>query len=496
MVRHSALGTFPSLLLAGVVFAALPCVSALQAADPPKIAGKYREPARKLIASALADQEGLQRLQYLCDRIGNRVSGSESLERAIDWAAAEMKKAGLENVQTPKVMVPKWVRGKESAVLVSPVQKPLAMLGLGMSVGTPAEGITADVVAVNTFDQLTALGKDKVAGKIVLFNPTWEGYGQTVMYRAAGASRAAQLGAAAVLVRSMTGTSLQTPHTGALQYAADAPKIPAAAVSVEDAAMLERLLKSGAPVRVRLSMEAHQDADAPSRNVMGEIRGTEKPEEVVVLGGHIDSWDIGQGANDDGSGIIAAFQAVALIKKLGLKPRRTIRVVFWVNEENGGAGGRAYREMLGDAVKNHVAAIEMDGGAEKPLGFGFGGGGEDGAPIRRRQAPGTPAAQPPAVGETSAASMARAVEIGTLLKEIDAGQMTPGGGGSDISPLIAAGVPGFGVRTVGTHYFDWHHTNADSFDKIVPVEFQQNVASLAVLSYVLADMPERIGDLK
>ena len=480
----------PLLFVAGALVAASP-----QQVPPSKIVDTYREPSRKLIAAALADQEGLQRLQYHCDRIGNRVSGSESLERAIEWAAAEMRKAGLENVQTPPVMVPKWVRGRESATLVAPVQKPLSMLGLGMSVGTPAAGITADVIAVNTFEQLAALGKDKVAGKIVLFNPTWEGYGQTVMYRSSGASRAAQLGAAAVLVRSMTGTSLQTPHTGALAYTADAPKIPAAAVSVEDAAMIERLLKGGTPVRVRVAMEAHQDADAPSHNVMGEIRGSEKPEEVVVLGGHIDSWDIGQGANDDGSGIMATFQAVALIKKLGLKPRRTIRVVFWVNEENGGAGGRAYREMVGDAVKNHVAAIEMDGGAEKPLGFGFGGGGEGGG-LGRRQAPGTaPAAAPRQTG-TSAASMARAVEIGKLLEEIEAGQMRPGGGGSDISPLLAVGVPGFGVQTVGTHYFDWHHTNADSFDKIVPREFQLNVASLAVLSYVLADMPERIGDLK
>jgi hypothetical protein len=452
---------------------------ALVAAEPSNIAETYREPSQKLIAAALADQEGLQRLQYLCDRIGNRVSGSESLEKAIVWAAAEMKNAGLENVRTPSVKVPKWVRGKESATLLAPIQKPLTLLGLGMSVGTPAEGITAEVVAVNTFDQLTALGRDKIAGRIVLFNPTWEGYGPTVIYRASGASRAAQLGAVAVLVRSMTGHSLSTPHTGALQYIDGMPKIPAAAITVEDAAMIERLTKSGVPVRVKLAMEAHQDADVESHNVTGEIRGSEKPNEVVVLGGHIDSWDIGQGANDDGSGIMATFQAVALIKKLGLKPRRTIRVVFWVNEENGGAGGRAYGAMLGaKAMKDHVAAIEMDGGAEKPVGFGFGGGGRGGA------------------SATSPAAFNRAVEIGKLLESIDAGKMSAGGGGSDIAPLMARGVPGFGVRTVGTHYFDWHHTNADTFDKIVPLEFQQNVASLAVLSYVLADMPERMGDIR
>jgi hypothetical protein len=335
---------------------------------------------------------------------------------------------------------------------------------------------------------LAALGRDKIAGKIVLYNPAWEGYGQTVIYRGSGASRAAELGAVAVLVRSMTGVSLQTPHTGALNYTEGIAKIPAAALSVEDADMIQRLVLGGAQVQVRLMMEAHQDADSDSHNVMGEIRGSEKPEEVVVLGGHIDSWDIGQGANDDGSGIMATFQAVALMKKLGLRPRRTVRVCFWVNEENGGAGGVAYRKMVGDGIANQVAAIEMDGGAEKPVGFGFGGGGPERRGGRRREG----AAPPPA----TAAAFQRAVEIGKLLDGIEGGKISPGGGGSDISPLLADGVPGFGVRTVGSHYFDWHHTNADSFDKIVPREFQLNVASLAVLSYVLADMPERLSDLR
>ncbi len=464
-----------------LIFAA----GALVAAEPTGITEKYRETAGKLIAAAMADQEGLNRLQYLCDRIGNRLSGTQSLEHAIVWAASEMRQAGLENVQTPPVKVPHWVRGSESAVMLAPVNKPLTMIGLGMSIATPKEGVTADVVVADDFDQLAALGREKVAGKIVLFNPEWLGYGQTVQYRTSGAARAAQLGAVAVLVRSMTGHSLQTPHTGAMDYTDDVAKIPAAALSVEDAAMIERLVRGGTPVRVRLMMEAHQLPDADSHNVMGEIRGREKPEEIVVLGGHIDSWDIGQGANDDGSGIMATLQAVALIKKLGLQPRRTIRVVFWVNEENGGAGGRAYREMVGPAIKNHVAAIEMDGGAEKPIGFGFGGGGEERVGRRRSR-----------VAQESPAAFQRVVEIGKLLAGIDGGAISPGGGGSDIAPLMSDGVPGLGVRTAATHYFDWHHTDADSFDKIVPQEFQANVASLAVMSYVLADMPERIDDLK
>src|SRR5439155_10410532 len=243
----------------------------------------------------------------------------------------------------------------------------------------------------SSFEELVALGRTKVAGKIVLYNPAWAGYGATVIYRSSGASRAAELGAVAVLVRSMTGSSLQTPHTGAMSYTTGAPKIPAAAVSVEDAAMLQRLASGDTPVRVRLMMEARQEPDVDSHNVMGEIPGREKPEEVVVLGGHIDSWDIGQGANDDGSGIMDTFQAVALIKKLGLRPRRTIRVVFWVNEENGGAGGKAYREMIGGEIANQVAAIEMDGGAEKPVGFGFGGGEPETGVRRRREPPAAPA---------------------------------------------------------------------------------------------------------
>ncbi len=301
-----------------------------------------------------------------------------------------------------------------------------------------------------------------------------------------------------MLVRSVTPVSLSTPHTGALQYTDSDPKIPAAAVTIEVAESLARLYKSGVPVRVRLQMEARMEAPVESHNVTGEIRGREKPDEIVVLGGHIDSWDVGQGAQDDGSGIMAALQAVALIKKLGLQPRRTIRVVFWVNEENGGAGGVAYRASVGDKIANHVAAIEMDGGAEKPTGFGFGSGGgrggrggRGGTPGPAPGAPGRP--QPPA---TSPAAFQRVVEIGKLLDGIEASTITPGGGGSDIAPLLADGVPGFGMSTVGTHYFDWHHTNADTFDKVNPHDFNRCAAALAVMSFVLADMPERLADLK
>ena len=227
-------------------------------------------------------------------------------------------------------------------------------------------------------------------------------------------------------------------------------------------------------------MTAHLEPDADSFDVMGEIPGREHPEEVVVLGGHIDSWDVGRGAQDDGSGIIASLQAVALIKKLGLQPRRTIRVVFWVNEENGGRGGEAYRTWAGDRVVNHVAAIEMDGGAEAPLGFGYGSGGGRGRGSVELSA-----------GER--ASMVRLLEIGKLLDRIGAGEVGAGGGGSDIAPLTRDGVPSLGLRTVGTHYFDWHHTEADTLDKVDLEDFRKNIATLAVMSYVLADMPGRIA---
>jgi hypothetical protein len=429
---------------------------------------RYQDTANKLIDAALADDAGLNRLEYLCYRIGNRLSGSAALDLAIAWGAEEMKRAGLANVRAIPVKVPHWVRGREAAEMVEPQQKPLFMLGLGGSVATPPDGITADVVAVSSFDELEKFGKRGVEGKIVLYDAPFVSYGQTVTYRTNGASRAARLGAIAALVRSVTPRSLRGPHTGAMQYSASDPKIPTAAVSVEDAMWIHGLTRAGERVRVHLAMEAHMEPDADSADVVGEIVGREKPDEVVVIGGHIDSWDVGQGAHDDGGGIMAALEAVALIKKLGLQPRRTIRLVFWTNEENGGRGGVAYRDWAGAQGSKHIAAIEMDGGAEKPTGFDLGAGRRTGVPPEMTQ---------------------RAIAIGALLKRIDAAKIVPGEGEADIEPLMAQGVPGFGLRTVETHYFDYHHSQADTFDKIVPEDFKRCAAALAVMSYVLADLP-------
>src|ERR1700733_14357816 len=335
-------------------------------------ADNHRKTANQLIEAALKDDAGLNRLEYLCYRIGNRLSGSKALEQAVQWSIEEMRRAGLDNVRTISVKVPHWVRGRESAEMLEPLAKPLFMLGLGGSVATPPDGITADVVAVSSFDELEKLGRRGVEGKIVVYDAPFVTYGKTVLYRKDGASRAARLGAVAALVRSITPRSLRDPHTGAMQYSASDPKIPTAAVSVEDALWIHGLTRAGQRVRVHLAMEAHTEPDADSADVIGEIVGREKPEEVVVIGGHIDSWDVGQGAHDDGGGIMAALAAVSLIRKLGLQPRRTIRLVFWTNEENGGRGGVAYRDWASTQGSKHVAAIEMDGGAEKPRGFNIG----------------------------------------------------------------------------------------------------------------------------
>ncbi|MDE3166043.1 MAG: M20/M25/M40 family metallo-hydrolase, partial [Acidobacteriota bacterium] len=313
---------------------------------------------------------------------------------------------------------------------------------------------------------LAQLGRERIQGRIVVYNEPYTGYGPARVYRSTGASRAAVFGAAAVLVRSATGLAMQIPHTGEMAYDEGQPKIPAAAVSPEDAMMIARLCAAGVPVRIHLEMGAQMLPDADSADVIGEIPGSEHPEQVVVIGGHIDSWDVGQGAQDDGASIMACLEALSLIKKAGLQPRRTLRVAFWVNEENGGRGGPAYRDFAGADIANHVAAIEMDGGAEAPRGFG---------------------------AAVDARSLDIVAEIGTLLDPIGASEVTLGGGGSDIAPLMRAGVPGFSERTAGTHYFDWHHTEADTLDKVDPQDFRKNVAALAVMGYVLADMPGRVA---
>ncbi len=418
--------------------------------------------ADRLIDAALADTAGWDRLTYLVDRFGHRFSGSESLEQAIDWILAEMEDDGLENVRGEPVMVPHWVRGEESAVLVEPRRQALPMLGLGGSVATPPAGITADVLVVGSFDELTQRAAE-ARGRIVLFDAPFTTYGETVRYRTQGAIAAARAGAVASLIRSVTPFSMKTPHTGTMSYNDSVPRIPHAALTVEDAMLLRRMQERGERIVITLTMNARTLPDAQSRNIVAELRGRELPDEVVVLGGHIDSWDVGQGAMDDAGGVVAAWEAVRLMKELGLRPRRTVRVVGWTNEENGLRGAAAYRDAHRDELDDHVLAIESDAGVFKPLGFGFTGSDE---------------------------AFATVGAIGALLERIDAGTIRRGGGGADIGPIMQLGVPGMGLNVDGSRYFWYHHTDADTIDKLDARAFLECVAALAVMAYAAAELPE------
>ncbi len=308
-------------LLRPLVCAAL----ALSASNPAaaqstsdSIAARYHDAATRIIAAALADSSAYDRLGRLVDGNGHRLSGSVALERTIDWVLAEMKRDGLDKPRTQPVKVPHWVRGTESVTLMSPREAPLPMLGLGGSIGTPKSGITAQVLVVSSFDELTAK-EAEAKGKIVLFDAPFTDYGETGQYRRVGAIAAAKAGAVAVLIRSIGPYGIRTPHTGGMRYDSIVTRIPAAALAMEDAMMLHRMQDRGERVVVKLQMEAHMLPDADSRNVMAEITGSEHPEQVVVMGGHIDSWDVGQGAMDDGGGVVAAWEAVRPARGSGLR---------------------------------------------------------------------------------------------------------------------------------------------------------------------------------
>lgn len=448
----------------GVSLIAVLCASPSGVRAQPDWIAAYHEPAARLIGESLATRFAWDRLAELTDTFGHRLSGSEALDAAIRWAEAEMKKDGLENVRLEPVRVPHWVRGRESADIVAPRRHALAMLGLGNSVGTPAAGVEAEVLSVRNFQELEAAGT-RVKGRIVFFNVPFTTYGETVRYRGAGPSRAAALGAVAALVRSVGPSGLRTPHTGALSYADGVPRIPAAAIAAEDADRIQRMIDRGAVVRVLLKMEARMLPDADSFNVVGEIRGRERPEEIVALGGHLDSWDVGTGALDDGGGCVATWEAARLMKKLNLRPRRTVRVVLWTNEENGLRGGLAYRDRHRQELANHVLMLESDSGILRPTGFGFSG---------------------------SEAARGRIREIAELLRGIETHEIGPGGGGADIGPSVeAGGIPAMSLQVDG-NYFLYHHTPADTVDKIDPTHMAKAAAAIAVMTYVVADMPHRL----
>jgi carboxypeptidase Q len=440
------------------------------AVDTPKLAAgpawltPFREPAARLLGEAVSNDAAWQRLALLGDTFGNRLSGSPNLEAAIQWAVEEMKKDGLENVHTEPVKVPHWVRGHESLEIAGPIPQPLVMLGLGNSIGTPPAGIEAELLVVHSFDELEAAGA-RTRGKIVLFNVPFTTYGDTVRFRTTGPSRAGTLGAVAMLVRSVGPPGLRLPHTGTLTYADGQPQIPAAAVTTEDAARLQRMVDRGTTVRLKLTMEAHFLPDADSANVVGEIRGRELPDEVVVVGGHFDSWDVGTGSTDDGGGAVSTWEALRLMKKLNLRPRRTVRVVLWTNEENGGRGGQAYHDQHLAELPKHVMMLESDGGVFRPTGFGFTG---------------------------SDAARTKVRDIAQLLAGIHADVIGSAGGGSDIAPSVQqATIPSMSLEVDG-NYFLIHHTPADTIDKIDPLEIARSAGAIAVMTYVVAEMPDRL----
>ena len=451
-------------LLVAVAVVLAPVVHS-QAQVVPTWLNGYREDVARLLHAAMANDFAWKRLAEFTDLHGARLSGSDNLERAIAWAAETMKADGLENVHTEPVLVPKWVRGRESAEIVDPPLHDVAMLGLGGTVATPPEGLEAEVLPVNSFEDLQARSAE-AKGRIVLFNVPYTNYSETVTYRVTSARAAAQFGAVAVLVRSVGPIGLRTAHTGSVQYAPDLPQIPAASISLEDTNRIVRLTARGKYVRMRIVTSGHYEPDAESANVVGEIRGREKPDEIVLLGAHIDSWDVGTGAADDGVGCIVTWEALRLMKRLNLHPRRTVRLVLFTNEENGVRGANAYADRYAATAANHVFALESDSGVLSPAMLGFSG---------------------------SAAARATMAQIGTLLTPLGLGEIGPGGGGADIGPIAQLGnTPTMAYLGDATRFFVFHHTAADTIERISPDDVSRAAAAIAGVTWVIADMPDRL----
>ncbi len=423
----------------------------------------------RLAGAALMDGQAFATVESLSDHIGQRLAGSPAADRAVEWAVATMKAAGLKNVHKEPVKVPRWVRGEESVELVAPARLPLRATALGGSVGTPKDGLTAQVVEVSSVDELKALG-DKIKGKIVLFNKVMQrtrsgdGYGQVVGLRGRGAVEAARLGAVAALIRSVGTGNYRLPHTGGTRYDDAVTKIPYAALAAEDAEHLHRLIARGEAVQVKLRLGAHRDGEVMSSNVVGEVPGRDKPDEVVLIGAHLDSWDLGAGAIDDGAGCAIVIETARLLTALGLPARRTVRVVLYMNEENGLSGANAYAAAHKGELAKHVAAMEADSGAGRPIGLSVAGGAPSVALLR---------------------SLAEPLRtwLPTDVRSAD-------WAGADLIPLQAAGVPVLDVNQDMSAYFDWHHTAADTVDKIDPIDLALEVAAFSVITHALADSPE------
>jgi hypothetical protein len=428
-----------------------------------------------LVGSAKATDGAYETTRELVDAAGPRLAGSPGDALAVAWAARALEARGFSNVHAEPVTAHHWERGAESGELLLPIPLRLSLCALGGSVGTGAGPLEADVVEATSLDGVDALG-ERAKGKIVFVwqvmerGPTGAGYGATVPIRTDGASRAAKVGAAAVLIRSVATSNARFPHTGSVDYAENAPKIPAAALAVPDADLLHRYLGAGKRVRVRLTLGARLLPDVKTANVVGEFPGRERPEEIVVVGGHLDSWDLGTGAEDDGAGCGIATEAARLVGSLPRRPRRTIRVVLFANEENGLAGALAYAKAHEAELPRHVAAVEADAGSGRASGFGWLAG---------------PAAAP-LLGELAA-----------FLAPSGLGEMRKGGGGADVGALRSAGVPLFSAVQDASHYFDVHHSADDVLEEVDREGLRTNVATVAALLYTLAEAeapPERIPE--
>ena len=448
-------------LPAALLGAAILALTAVSPGAPPDL----HVTLERLVRTARETNGAYDTIRSLTDSVGPRLSGSPGDARAVAWVKAALTARGFSNVHPEAVTVPHWERGEESGEIVSPVPFRLSLCALGGSVGTPPGGVEAEVVEAQSLEGVDALG-EKAKGRIVLVWKVMErrsdgsGYGATVPIRGAAASRAAKMGAVGALIRSVGTSNARLPHTGSLRYEEGAPKIPAAALANPDADLLHRLLAEGKTVRVRFALSARTLPDALSANVVGEIPGREKPEEIVVLSGHLDSWDLGQGAVDDGAGLGIAIEAARLIGQLPRRPRRTVRVVAFANEENGLAGARAYAVAHAAELPFHAAAIECDSGAGRVSGFAW------------------------TAGPSAERVLANVAEI---LKPFGLGEVKKGGGGADVGALRAAGVPLLSPIQDVSRYFDIHHSADDTFDKIDREELNTGVAAMAALAWALAD---------
>jgi len=431
--------------------------------------------AHALRERALADDKAYELIGSLTTEVGPRLAGTPGDARAVQWAVHTLKALGFSNVRAEPVTVPRWIRGAAHAEITAPWPQTLAVAALGGSIATPADGVEAEIVPVASLDDLKAQPRERIAGRIVFFTNRMErardghGYGKTVPPRSTGAAEAATLGAVAMVMRP-AGTSIsRTPHTGAQRYANGIPPIPAFALSNPDADLLERQLASGRPVRVKLTNTSRWDGEAQSANVIGEIPGRSRKDEVVVLGAHLDSWDLGTGAHDDATGVGIITAAAKLIAESRQRPKRTIRVVFYANEEFGLSGAKAYAAAYQGAIDQHVLGIESDLGAFRPYG------------LLARVAP-------------DRLPLVRTIQ--SVLEPLGIAYLgTEANGGADVGQLRELGMPVMDLETDAAPYFDLHHTANDTFDKVDPELVRLNVAAFTVIAYLAAEADGGFGRL-